>query len=58
MIRLYQALNYLQTGKSGPARAEIFKIRQVINDSKQIWRMELESQSLMKERSVNLDRIE
>ena len=28
MIRLYQALNYLQTGKSGPARAEIFKIRQ------------------------------
>lgn len=57
MIRLYQALNYLQTGKSGPARAEIFKIRQAINDSKQIWRMELESaKNLMKERSVNLDK--
>ena len=40
MMRVYQALNYLQLNDPGRARAEIFKSRQAIDDSKEIWKKE------------------
>lgn len=56
MMRYYQALNYLQTGDQGRARAEIFKIRQAVDDSKQIWKRELEiSREQMAKKGVDLD---
>lgn len=57
MMRLYQALNYLQVGDKGRARAEIFKSRQAVEDSKEIWKKELQSaQSGLKDRGIDLDR--
>jgi hypothetical protein len=56
MMRVYQALNYLQLNDSGRARAEIFKSRQAIEDSREIWKKELQTaQSEMKKKGVNLD---
>ncbi len=57
MMRFYQALNYLQLDEKGRARAEIFKSRQAIEDSKEIWKKELlAAQSGMKEKGIDLDR--
>ena len=57
MMRFYQALNYLQIGDKGRARAEIFKSRQAVEDSKEIWKKELQSaQSGLKDRGIDLDR--
>jgi hypothetical protein len=57
MMRFYQALNYLQTGDQGRARAEIFKIRQAVEDSKQIWKRELEiSREQMAKKGIDLDK--
>lgn len=56
MMRYYQAINYLQTGDQGRARAEIFKIRQAVDDSKQIWKRELAvAREQMAEEGVDLD---
>ena len=56
MLRVYQALNYLQLGKEGQARAEIFKIRQAVSDAKEIWKKELDAaRILMREKSMDLD---
>lgn len=56
MMRVYQALNYLQLDDKGRARAEIFKSRQAIEDSKEIWKKELQAaQSDMKKKGVDLD---
>ena len=56
MMRVYQALNYLQLDEIGRARAEIFKSRQAIEDSREIWKKELQSaQSEMKKKGVDLD---
>jgi uncharacterized protein len=56
MMRVYQALNYLQLDEKGRARAEIFKSRQAIEDSKEIWKKELiVAQSNMKKKGVDLD---
>ncbi len=56
MLRLYQALNYLQIEDEGRARAQIFKIRQAVSDAKEIWKMELDaSRELMRRKSVDLD---
>ena len=41
MMRFYQAHNYLLSGDHGRARAEIFKTRQAIQDSKDLWKIEL-----------------
>ncbi len=41
MLRTYQAHNYLLDGDRGRARAEIFKTRQAIQDSKDLWKVEL-----------------
>ena len=38
MLRTYQAHNYLLDGDRGRARAEIFKTRQAIQDSKDLWK--------------------
>ena len=43
MLRTYQAHNYLLDGDRGRARAEIFKTRQAIQDSKDLWKLELEA---------------
>ena len=43
MLRTYQAHNYLLDGDRGRARAEIFKTRQAIQDSKDLWKMELDA---------------
>ena len=57
MMRYYQALNYLQEGDKGRARAEIFKTRQAIEDSKQIWKKELViAREQMKKKGVDLDK--
>ena len=57
MMRYYQALNYLQKGDDGRARAEIFKIRQAIDDSKQIWNKELEiAQAEMNKKNIDLEK--
>ena len=57
MMRYYQALNYLQKGDDGRARAEIFKIRQAIDDSKQIWKKELEiAQAEMNKKNIDLEK--
>ena len=56
MMRVYQALNYLQLDDNGRARAEIFKSRQAIEDSREIWKKELTAaQSNMKKKGVDLD---
>lgn len=56
MMRVYQALNYLQLEEKGRARAEIFKSRQAIDDSKAIWKKELlAAQSEMEKKGVVLD---
>ena len=56
MMRIYQALNYLQLDEKGRARAEIFKSRQAIEDSKEIWKKELlTAQSSMKKKGVDLN---
>jgi hypothetical protein len=56
MMRFYQAINYLQTGDKGRARAEVFKIRQAVDDSKQIWKRELSvAREQMAEKGVDLD---
>ena len=56
MMRVYQALNYLQLDDKGRARAEIFKSRQAIEDSREIWKKELTAaQSNMKKKGVDLD---
>jgi hypothetical protein len=41
MLRTYQAHNYLLAGDFGRARAEIFKTRQAIEDTKDLWSKEL-----------------
>ena len=41
MLRTYQAHNYLLAGDRGRARAEIFKTRQAIEDTKDLWSKEL-----------------
>lgn len=57
MLRYYQALNYLQLGDKGRARAEIFKIRQAIEDSKQIWEKELSiAKEQMKKKGIELEK--
>jgi hypothetical protein len=57
MMRYYQALNYLQQGDKGRARAEIFKTRQAIEDSKQIWKKELEmAKEQMKKKGIELEK--
>ena len=43
MLRTYQAHNYLLEGDRGRARAQVFKTRQAIQDSKDIWELELDS---------------
>jgi uncharacterized protein len=56
MMRLYQALNYLQIKDKGRARAEIFKSRQAVEDSKEIWKKELQAvQSEMDKKGIDLD---
>ena len=56
MNQNYQALNYLQLGKEGQARAEIFKFRLAVSDAKDIWQKELDSaRILMREKSMDLD---
>ena len=57
MLRTYQAHNYLLTGDAGRARAEIFKTRQAIADSKDLWAKELEAAREQSEkRQVDLSR--
>jgi uncharacterized protein len=57
MMRYYQALNYLQQGDKGRARAEIFKTRQAIEDSKQIWKKELVMANVqMKKKGIDLEK--
>ena len=55
MMRTYQAHNYLLEGNQGRAKAEIFKTRQAIQDSKDLWKMELEvAREEAKKRKVDL----
>jgi hypothetical protein len=55
MLRTYQAHNYLLDGDNGRARAEIFKTRQAIQDSKDLWKLELETaREEAKKRKVDL----
>ena len=55
MLRTYQAHNYLLEGDRGRARAEIFKTRQAIQDSTDIWKLELEvAREQSKKRKVDL----
>jgi len=55
MLRTYQAHNYLLDGDRGRARAEIFKTRQAIDDSKDLWKLELEAaREDAKKRKVDL----
>ena len=57
MLRTYQAHNYLLNGDAGRARAEIFKTRQAIADSKDLWAKELEAAREQSEkRQVDLSR--
>ena len=57
MMRLYQTHNYLLTGDRGRARAEIFKTRQAIQDSKDLWQVELEqAREEAKKQNLNLDK--
>jgi len=57
MMRMYQALNYLQLEEKGRARAEIFKSRQAIEDARQIWSKELlAAQEEMNRKGINLNR--
>jgi len=57
MMRLYQTHNYLLTGDRGRARAEIFKTRQAIQDSKDLWQIELEqAREEAKKQDLNLDK--
>ena len=55
MLRTYQAHNYLLEGDQGRARAEIFKTRQAIQDSKDLWKLELNhAREEAKNRKVDL----
>lgn len=55
MLRLYQALNYLQLGEKARARAQIFKSRQAIEDSREIWKKELSvAREAMSKKGINL----
>ena len=55
MLRTYQAHNYLLDGDSGRARAEIFKTRQAIDDSKDLWKLELDTaREEAKKRKIDL----
>jgi hypothetical protein len=55
MLRTYQAHNYLLEGDQGRARAEIFQTRQAIQDSKDLWKLELEAaREEAKKRKVDL----
>jgi hypothetical protein len=57
MLRTYQAHNYLLSGDAGRARAEIFKCRQAIADSKDLWAKELEAaREQSKKRDIDLSR--
>ena len=57
MLRTYQAHNYLLTGDAGRARAEIFKTRQAIDDSRDLWAKELEAvREQSEKRQVDLSR--
>tara|TARA_A100001015_G_scaffold318769_1_gene439636 strand:- start:739 stop:2166 length:1428 start_codon:yes stop_codon:yes gene_type:complete len=57
MLRIYQALNFFEIGKKKRARAEIFKIRQALQDAKEIWKSELDaSREAMRRKSIDLDK--
>ena len=57
MLRLYQALNFMELGKQGRARAEIFKTRQAVQDAKELWNAELTaSRELMSKRGIDLEK--
>ena len=57
MLRLYQALNFMELGKQGRARAEIFKTRQAVQDAKELWNAELTaSRELMSKKGIDLDK--
>ena len=57
MLRLYQALNFMELGKQGRARAEIFKTRQAVQDAKELWNAELDaSRELMSKRGIDLEK--
>ncbi len=57
MMWLYQALNYMEAGDDGRARAEIFKTRQAISDAKLLWNKELDgAREGMKKNGVDLDK--
>ena len=57
MMWLYQAINYMEAGDDGRARAEIFKTRQAIADAKLLWKKELdEAREGMKRKGVDLDK--
>ena len=56
MLRLYQALNFMEMGEQGRARAEIFKTRQAVQDAKELWRNELDaSRELMSKKGIDLE---
>ena len=56
MLRLYQALNFMEMGEYGRARAEIFKTRQAVQDAKELWRNELDaSRELMSKKGIDLE---
>ena len=52
MLRTYQAHNYLLAGDRGRARAEIFKTRQAIEDTKDLWSQELSDARERKEANI------
>ena len=57
MLRIYQALNFLEIGNMKKARAEIFKTRQALQDAKEIWKAELDaSRETMRRKSIDLDK--
>lgn len=58
MLRLYQALNFLEVKEYGKARAEIFKTRQAVQDAREIWKNEFEfSRKKMHSQSIDLQKI-
>ena len=55
MLRTYQAHNYLLAKDYGRARAEIFKTRQAIEDTKDLWSKELSAaREMSKKKQVDL----
>ena len=57
MMWLYQAINCMEAGEDGRARAEIFKTRQAIADAKLLWNKELAgAREGMKKNGVDLDK--